>query len=94
MREAEIKRRRQAPYPGLTFGVAVAVQYDPQRTIQGPGGHIVQLLRPTSCSSFDRRHALFENSSSNLRFNIWSIFLSAEALRHFVDGQQNLHGSV
>ena len=80
MLEVELKHPPQASYPGLTFWVAVTVQYDPQRTIQGPTGHVVQLLRSTGCNSFKPLHALFENPGSNDGFNIWSMCLSMTGL--------------
>ena len=80
MFDAELKRRRQAAYPGLTLGMAMAVQYDPQRKQQVPTGHIVQLLYSTSRNSFSPRRTLFEKPGSNDGFNIWSMCLSMTGL--------------
>ena len=87
MFDAELKRCRQTPYPGLTFGMHAAVQQHSQRIKQGPTGHIVQLLCSAGGNSFNRRHALFEKPSSNDCFHIGSVCLSVKALAYFGDGQ-------
>ena len=86
--DAELKRCRQAPYPGLTFGVAVAVQHEPQRPKHETNVHVVQLICSTSRKSFNPRRALFEQPSSNDGFNIWSMRLSVKGLAQFAYGPQ------